>query len=182
MRRLVLHPTSTAQWHSLVCEAESASNIFLDEELQSYLVFLLMRFLDKPGMTAKVLALDYIDSMLSSGQRKEDKLRDVGDVCLIHAGLFPRRAKRKRVSEQYFIDLGSGAYQQLSVVVEHPIAPLYDRLSRSFLPIRDLLLAMSRQEEKMPHKNYGSLTDEKTHSDSRETTLITPSQNLPKKH
>ena len=57
MSKLVLHPTSTAQWHSLVCEAESASNIYLDEELQSYLVFLLMRFLDKPAMAAKVLAL-----------------------------------------------------------------------------------------------------------------------------
>ncbi|WP_455375443.1 hypothetical protein [Kaarinaea lacus] len=182
MRRLVLHPTSTAQWHSLVCEAESASNIFLDEELQSYLVFLLMRYLDKPGMTAKILALDYIDSMLSSGQRKEEKLRDVGDVCLIHAGLFPRRAKRKRVSDQYFIDLGCGAYQQLSVVVEHPIAPLYYRLSQSFLPIRDLLQAMSGQEEKMPYKNYGSPADSQSNAGSWETTLITPSQNLPKKH
>ena len=182
MRRLVLHPTSTAQWHSLVCEAESASNIFLDEELQSYLVFLLMRYLDKPGMTAKILALDYIDSMLSSGQRKEEKLRDVGDVCLIHAGLFPRRAKRKRVSDQYFIDLGCGAYQQLSVVVEHPIAPLYYRLSQSFLPIRDLLQAMSGQEGKMPYKNYGSPADNQSNTGSWEPTLITPSQNLPKKH
>ena len=56
-------------------------------------------------MAAKILALDYIESMLSNGQRKEEKLRDVGDVCLIHAGLFPDRAKRKRVSDQYYVDL-----------------------------------------------------------------------------
>jgi len=142
MRRLVIHPTSTAQWHSLVCEAESAAKIYLDEELQSYLVFLLMRFLSKPDIAGKILALDYIESLLSSGQRKQDKLRDVGDVCLIHAGLFPKRAKRKRVSDSYFIELGSGAYHHLSGVMEHQVAELYYRLSQSFVPIRDLLNTM----------------------------------------
>jgi hypothetical protein len=144
MRQLILHPTSIAQWHSLVCDAENAAQIFLDEELQSYLVFLLMRFLGKPDIAAKILALDYIDSLLSTGQLKQDKLRDVGDVCLIHAGFFPRRAKHKRVSEQYFVDLGCGAYQQLSVVVENQIADLYYRLSHSFIPMRNLLTAMRK--------------------------------------
>jgi len=182
MRRLVLHPTPTAQWHSLVCEAESASNIFLDEELQSYLVFLLMRFLDKPSMAAKILALDYIESMLSSGQRKEEKLRDVGDVCLIHAGFFPERAKRKRVSEQYFIELGCGAYQQLSVVVENPIAPLYHRLSQSFLPIRDLLQAM-RQLEENPSTNATMHHLNNIFSQTNESPVaFTTTQTLPKKH
>lgn len=176
MRRFVLHPTPTAQWHSLVCEAEVASNIYLDEELQSYLVFLLMRYLDKPGMAAKILALDYIDSMLSTGLRQEEKLRDVGDVCLIHAGLFPERARRKRVSEQYFIELGCGAYQQLSVVVENQIADLYYRLSRSFLSIRDLLQAMSNLEGKLQQDMAQSKT-----GDDNGLSLTTP-QNLLKKH
>ncbi|WP_455199935.1 hypothetical protein [Kaarinaea lacus] len=138
----MIHPTSTAQWHSLVCEAERVANIFLDEELQSYLVFLLMRFLSKPDIAGKILALEYIESLLSSGQHKQNKLRDVGDVCLIHAGFFPRRARRKRVSESYFIELGSGAYHHLSGVVEHQVADLYYRLSQSFVSIRDLLIAM----------------------------------------
>lgn len=142
MRQLVIHPTSIAQWHSLVCEAESVANIFLDEELQSYLVFLLMRFLSKPDIAGKILALEYIESLLSSGQHKQNKLRDVGDVCLIHAGFFPRRAKRERVSDSYFIELGSGAYHHLSVVVEHQVADLYYRLSQSFVSIRDLLITM----------------------------------------
>jgi len=181
MRRLVLHPTPTAQWHSLVCEAESVSNVFLDEELQSYLVFLLMRFLDKPGMAARILALDYIDSMLSSGQRKEEKLRDVGDVCLIHAGLFPERAKRKRVSDQYFIELGCGAYQQLSVVMEHPIAPLYDRLSKFFLPIRDVLKAMSNVHDNVIYKNLESSTIH-SNSDIPQAGIITSHQHRSQKH
>ncbi|WP_455365901.1 hypothetical protein [Kaarinaea lacus] len=163
MRKLVIHPTSTAQWHSLVCEAENAANIYLDEELQSYLVFVLMRFLSKPDIAVRVLALDYIEGLLSSGQRKKDKLRDVGDVCLIHAGLFPKRARRKRVNDSYFIDLGSGAYNQLSEVVENDIATLYTRLSQCFVPIRDLLNIMAslsdyQQTEKTSTTGQRNLT------------------------
>ena len=142
MREFVLHPTSIAQWHSLVCEAENAAKIYLDEELQSYLVFVLMRFLNQPDIAGKILAPDYIESLLSSGQRKQNQLRDVGDVCLIHAGLFPGRARRKRVSDSYFVELGSGAYHHLSEVVENQLAELYHRLSLSFVSIRDLLNAM----------------------------------------
>ena len=142
MRQFVIHPTSTAQWHSLVCEAESAAKIYLDEELQSYVVFLLMRFLSKPDIAGKILAIDYIESLLSTGQLKQNKLRDVGDVCLIHAGFFPKRSKRKRVSENYFIELGSGAYHHLSEIEENQISELYYRLSQSFVPLRDLLNTM----------------------------------------
>ncbi|MGD8639379.1 MAG: hypothetical protein PVG89_02055 [Gammaproteobacteria bacterium] len=157
MSQLVLHPTSTAQWHSLVCEAEQAANVYLDEELQSYLVFLLMRFLSKPDIAGRVLALDYIDSLLADGRQQQDKLRDVGDVCLIHAGFFPRRARRKRVSEQYFIDLGSGAYQHLAVVMENQVADLFYRLHESFVPIRDLLRAM-RKLDPDPGPTYNPTT------------------------
>lgn len=182
MRRLVLHPTSTAQWHSLVCEAEHFASIYLDEELQSYLVFLLMRFLSKPDIAAKILALDYIDSLLSTGQRKQDKLRDVGDVCLIHAGFFPRRARRKRVSEQYFVELGSGAYQQLSIVVESQIADLYYRLSQSFVPIRNLLSAMRELGE--TGKSETPRYQLKTNPENRftESIHIATSHNSHRKH
>ena len=147
MRRLVLHPTQTAQWHSLVCDAEKASNLYLDEDLQSYLVFLLMRFLDKPDMAAKILAREYLDSLLSSGQRQQEQLRNVGDVCLLHAGLFPRRALRKRVSENYFTELGCGAYEHLSMLLEHEFAGIYHRLSQSFESLRDLLKTMRQLGE-----------------------------------
>ncbi len=152
MQRLVIHPTQTAQWHSLVCEAESVANYFLDEELQSYLVFLLMRFLNKPDIAARILAREYLESLLSTGQSQCDKLRDVGDVCLLHAGFFPHRARRKRVSESYFTQLGCGAYEQLAVVQEHEFSGLYFRLSQSFASLRDLLKTMKQLGER--HQNH----------------------------
>ena len=182
MRQFVIHPTSTAQWHSLVCDAESVANIYLDEELQSYLVFLLMRFLSKPDIAGKVLALEYIESLLSSGQHKQNKLRDVGDVCLLHAGLFPKRSKRKRVSETYFIELGSGAYHHLSEVVENQIAELYFRLSQSFIPIRDLLNTMRNLGEYHDSKFDVNQILSNTAMPVRDLTNITSAKNERKKH
>ena len=113
MRKIELQPTSTAHWHHLVCEAEQQSHQHLGEEVQSYLVFLLQRFLSKPEIATRVLALDYLKSLRSVGQRQIEKLRDVGDICLLHAGFFPQRARRRSVSINYYVDLGVGAYYQL---------------------------------------------------------------------
>ena len=108
-----LQPTSTAHWHKLVCDAEQRADRQLGEEVQSYLVFLLQRFLGKPEIAGQVLALDYLKSLYSSGRQQMEKLRDVGDSCLLHAGFFPMRARRRLVNASYYVDLGIGAYYQL---------------------------------------------------------------------
>lgn len=139
MSRIVLHPTDTAHWHSLVCEAESAAQHFLDEELQSYLVFLLMRFVGKPEIASSIVALDYIHSLQAHGNSQQDKLRNVGDICLLHAGLFPERASRRRVSKKYYIEMGCSAYQCLADVIHQKLSDLYNRLSGEFLPLTRIL-------------------------------------------
>ena len=54
MKQLILEPTVQAQWQSLVHEAQSACDRHLDETLESYLVFLLMRFADRPSSVSRV--------------------------------------------------------------------------------------------------------------------------------
>jgi len=44
MSQLILYPTETAQWHALVNEAQVSTRLMLNEDTESYLVFLLMRF------------------------------------------------------------------------------------------------------------------------------------------
>ena len=46
MSELYLQPTPVAQWHALVNEAQLGCDVELGEELESYLVFMLMRFSD----------------------------------------------------------------------------------------------------------------------------------------
>ncbi len=139
MSDIRLQPTSTAHWHELVCEAENKSHRHLGEEVQSYLVFLLQRFLSKPDIAARILALDYLKGLRASGHRQIEKLRDVGDVCLLHAGFFPQRARRRQVSASYYVDLGIGAYYQLHHHTPHHQGQLYERLYESFVPAMDVL-------------------------------------------
>lgn len=150
MRDIRLQPTSTAHWHDLVCEAEQHSQQHLGEEVQSYLVFLLQRFLSKPEITSRVLALDYLKSLRSAGQRQIEKLRDVGDICLLHAGFFPQRARRRRVSVNYYVDLGTGAYYQLHHFTTHRQGQLFEQLYESFIPAMDVLQAMRSMDNSQP--------------------------------
>lgn len=146
MTGLITHPTSTAQWHTLVSEAECAARCRLIEELESYLVFLLMRFCREPGLASTVFALEYLGSTLAQGRARQDKLREIGDQCLLYSGLFPQQAQRKRVRAGYFADMGRTAYQQLSTLLTVSSAGsnagLYAHLSENFVTLMDVLLAL----------------------------------------
>jgi len=141
---LVLHPTSTSQWHELVREAASSAEHELDEELESYLVFLLMRFVNNRAISSRVLAVEYLQGQLERGTIRREKLRDVGDHCLLFSGLFPKLAERRRVRLSYFIDIGRGAYHQLSAELTHSLAETFASLSESFVDLMDVLQAMRR--------------------------------------
>ncbi len=146
METLVLQPTAVAQWQSLVKEAESSSHCQLEEDLESYLVFLLMRFTGEQGMAGRVLTLDYLYAMHEIGQVQCGKLRDVGDLCLLHAGLFPLRAQRRRVSISYFVDLGRSAYLHLAGHMRNSSAETYAHLAHDFVQLMDILQAMRTLE------------------------------------
>jgi hypothetical protein len=142
MPELLIHTSATAEWLSLVHEAEAAAALHLDEEMQSYLVFLLMRFTEQTELAASVLAVEYLQSMQASGRIGHDQLRNVGDKCLLYSGLFPERAERRRVKISYFVDLGRSAYQQLSDRMEHSAAAMYHHLADTFVSLMDVLQTM----------------------------------------
>lgn len=142
MAQLILEPTSTAQWHALVGAAEAASERRLDETLESYLVFLLMRFVARPDLAGRTLALDYLRSGAASGQLREAQLRDVGDQCLLFSGLYPQHAERRLVRVSYYVELGRGAYGQLAEHLRHAGAAMYRQLCQGFVALMDVLQAM----------------------------------------
>lgn len=144
MATLFTHPTAAAQWQALVAEAESAADCRLVEELESYLVFLLMRYTGRPDLTDNVLAVEYLNGMLASGHLQRDKLREVGDQCLLYSGLFPDQAERRRVRISYFVGLGRSAYQQLSTRFANSYAALYAHLSEDFVALMDVLHAVRK--------------------------------------
>ena len=141
MTSLVLQPTDTAQWHALVAEAQQACHQQLDEALESYLVFMLMRFTGRPDMAAKLMALEFLEAQKES-HTKADKLRDVGDQCLLFSGLFPQIAENRMVRMSYFVRIGRSAYDQLGALVDHNSDRLFAGLAEAFTGIMDVLQAM----------------------------------------
>lgn len=139
--KLVLQPTDVAQWHALVSEAQLASSRQLDESLESYLVFLLMRFCGQPEMARRIMTMEFLQAQQDSGLKTE-RLRDVGDQCLLFSGLFPKIAEKRLVTVSYFVGLGRTAYHQLSERVDHHSDQFYSRLAQGFVNIMDVLHAM----------------------------------------
>ena len=139
---IVTAASATSQWQGLVREAQRAAQTELDEQLESYLVFLLMRFMGDTRVAARVLALDYLEGMQAAGSERQLRLRDVGDRCLLVSGLFPQRAVRRRVSVGYFVRLGRGAYGHLAERLESSLADLYIRLEKGFVVLMDTLHAL----------------------------------------
>ena len=136
--------TSTAQWHRLVTDAEAEMGIHLDEDLESYLVFLLMRFTARPDIADSILALDYLHGIQSSGQLQQEQMRDVGDKCLLYAGFFPKRAEKRLVKISYYVDLGRSAYAHLAQQSMATVANLFGQLAHEFVAIMDTLQAIQQ--------------------------------------
>lgn len=143
MAKLVVNH-STAQWHELVREAEALNGVMLGEDLESYLVFLLMRYTACTELAARVMALEYLNSSRTAGTERKERMRDVGDQCLLFSGLFPRRAEKRRVRISYYVDLGRSAYQNVADVAQNAMATMFANLSESFVCMMDTLQAMRR--------------------------------------
>jgi hypothetical protein len=141
MESLILYPTATAQWHALVHEASTNSGIHFSEDVESYLVFLLMRFINRADLNNDALALEFLSSITAEGNKREQALRDLGDKCLLFSGLFPNQAEKRSVNVSYFVKLGKSAYDILAELHEKS-GQLFVILSREFVHLMDVLLSI----------------------------------------
>lgn len=139
---LLLQPTTTAQWQSLVKEAESNSNLRLNDELESYLVFLLGYYNQRPDIANSILAKEFLTGITEKYARQRECLREVGDKCLLFAGFFPEQAEKKQVKIKYFIELGQTAYIQVASLSKAGSASLYNALSYDFISLMEILHAI----------------------------------------
>lgn len=138
-KQFILDSSELSQWHTLVHEAERDYGCQLDEAMQSYLVFTLMRFAKNQQLNSKALALDYLSSHHLPNSLRNEQLRDIGDQCLLVSGLYPQSAEKRQVGVSYYVDLGRSAYHHISTVTQQGIAELYQQLAESFILLMDLL-------------------------------------------
>lgn len=153
MTEFIVEPTQQAFWHRLIREAETRSRCALDEQGESYLVFLLMRYLKRPDLVRSVLALQFFRAAAASGRQREIDMQDLGDKCLLYAGLFPGQASRRRVKLSYFVDMGQAAYGTVAEGAAEGAASLYRSLAETFLSLASVLRAV-RPDDPMGEDRY----------------------------
>lgn len=139
----LLEPKETAisEWFELVKQAESSSGLIVGEELEHYLVNLLLRFMNKPELANTVLGLEYLLGEQQSGYGRWDALRKVGDECLLYSGLYRARAQKRRCRVSYYVKLGQRSYSSAAMQLrkESEFSILLDQLGSSFVRLMDVL-------------------------------------------
>ena len=136
---LILEQTEIAQWHALIREAEEQCCCHLDESMESYLVFTLMRFMKDQDLATQAIALEYLRSHQLPKSMRIEQLRDIGDQCLLVSGLYPQRAEKRLVRVGYYVNMGRSAYHHISDNVQKSAAELYRQLAEAFVTLMDLL-------------------------------------------
>ena len=134
-------------WQELVRDGEQQAGVELGESVQSYLVFVLMRYLRDGALAAHVLGLEWLAAAEHTGAARADALRDVGDRCLLIAGLFPRVAERRRVGPDYYAALGRSAYAGVASATRAGYGELFAQLAQAFNAMRQVLLGVGPRVE-----------------------------------
>ncbi len=139
MNSLILHPTDTSQWYTLVAEAESATKISLDVDIESYLVFLLMRSSHSTVWLDSVLGVELMDALELKGHQQKHRLLDIGDKSLLFSGFFTENTIKRKLDPMYFIKIGQIAYASVGAHPDELDRQLYQNLSKKFLKLKDIL-------------------------------------------
>lgn len=129
-------------WQEYIQLAAKECKADLTEDQESYLVFLLMRYMREQKLISNIIALEFLESFNKSGSLKHDALRDVGDKCLLFSGFFPKLSIKRRVSIGYFIDIGRSAYHELANINNAKnlgLSELYNNLAQNFINLSDIL-------------------------------------------
>ncbi len=147
---LLLSETPLYLWHEAVKNAENRCAITLDDELEAYLISLLMRYSNKPEMAQQVFAKSYLEAMQQQEKIRNVSLQNVGDQCLLFAGLFPQQAEKRHVTITYFVDLGRAAYSTISRTAND----LFWILSMQFVALMDVLQSIPEKPVLLPLEAY----------------------------
>ena len=144
------------KWHQTIKDAIEFSEEKLNDDLASYLVFTIKRFIQNPEISQIVFAKRILIAKQTKGYQKIQELRDIGDISLLFAGLFPERHKRKRVEEDYFSKIGKTAYMSLSEAVsfQPKTSKLFFSLYLHFHSLKRVLLAIRFLDISTPEAFY----------------------------
>jgi hypothetical protein len=144
--KLLTSVTPMALWHEIIHDAEATCAITLKQELESYLVLLLMRHIQHPEIAKKIIATELLQAIQTTSTKRQLILQEVGDTCLIFSGLFPKMAEKRLVKISYFVNIGRSAYAHIS----RKNNDLYSLLAEQFVPLMDVLQSIRQYTQDIP--------------------------------
>ena len=137
-------------WQEVVQDAEIKCSVKLEQELESYLVSLLSRYSKNTHFATQIYATAFLEAMQKKQNERMTLLREVGDGCLLFAGLFPKAHERRLVKINYFVDIGRSAYAAIS----HKTSDLYASLAFQFVVLMDILQSIRPSYDLSPFEAY----------------------------
>ena len=176
-------------FHSLLTESFRKTGIRVSLSVQNYLSELLQFYifsdhlfseLDSSGKKqVNTLAELYLNSYKSPASLKRN-LKKMGDTSLYISGFFRESLKKKRVSVDYYVNMGRQAYQSLSDLQNEE---LFEELSRRFSDLVFVLFQIRKKNSTNKYKDLLSTLDQymKTGSDQIARDLINQGVDLPLK-
>ncbi len=100
-----------AGWRALLTTAQHRAHIFLPAGVEQYLVRLLYGALGQPGADSVTDTVSFFER-LATRSAASASAANVGDQCLLFAGLFPEHAIRKGIPLTYLVQVGANAYRE----------------------------------------------------------------------
>ncbi|OGT45181.1 MAG: hypothetical protein A3E83_07855 [Gammaproteobacteria bacterium RIFCSPHIGHO2_12_FULL_41_20] len=137
--------TEVTLWQDMVRHGEDMCAVSLREELEAYLVFLLMRYMSHPEVTKQILAAKFLESVQVQGAQRHAILQSLGDESLLFAGLFPHLAEKRQVKLRYFVEIGKAAYESISLKTND----LFWSLAQQFVMLMDVLQSIHQHSKEV---------------------------------
>lgn len=134
--------TAAQLWQAMLVQAQQRLHLHLSESQESYLVFTLIRHARDQQLFARTMALEFLHAQDGPEAAREERLRDVGDRCLLIAGLYPQLRHRRRVDAGYFQRMGRTAYGLLGERRGSALAQLYAELAERHADLVRVLLGL----------------------------------------
>lgn len=115
-------PYLKASWE-LVMESEGKSQVFLDQELEAYLVHMIARNFRNHQFPPDIVCLEF------SRAKTRDDFRQIGDSCLFVDAWDVKRTRL--VEKSYYAQMGQIAYSYAAVATR-PVEEFFDVVAREF--------------------------------------------------
>lgn len=142
MRLFNLNSAPEYLWYEVIDQAQASSGYRLDDTLSSYLVLTLNHFKDYQQLASDIVAVELLENLqISDSSIGRQRLRKVGDQCLIISGLFPERLSKLNLSFSYYITAGKNAYWHVAQKAHNSSLDedLFIQLSDEFVGLVDVL-------------------------------------------